>query len=296
MAYRASDDGSGFWAGKSRMARELEMNQRTVKFCIKDLLATGLISAVGKRPCSGGHTIIYQLNLKAILALEPANAAIDDKFEESRGLSSQGVNDVHPPSETDSPKGVHDVPPPVKQIHPRWCMTSPPPSETDSPKVVHDVHPNHPSTIQEPSVARATSDLEFEDFQNAHPRPKDPEKTRRLFDKVVLSGTTAADLIKAANIFREQQKGQTHRFITGSDKWLDSRGYEDALRSTVSVRSSDEQFSSKVTQNYADAFRKGHGNLARNCTPALVKQLVESGQITSEQCRAVEVSIEGPSP
>lgn len=123
MAYRASDDGSGFWAGKSRMARELEMNQRTVKFCIKDLLATGLISAVGKRPCSGGHTIIYQLNLKAILALEPANAAIDDKFEESRGLSSQGVNDVHPPSETDSPKGVHDVPPPVKQIHPRWCMT-----------------------------------------------------------------------------------------------------------------------------------------------------------------------------
>jgi hypothetical protein len=266
MAYRASDDGSGFWAGKSRMARELEMNQRTVKFCIKDLLATGLISAVGKRPCSGGHTIIYQLNLKAILALEPANAAIDDKFEESRGLSSQGVNDVHPPS------------------------------ETDSPKVVHDVHPNHPSTIQEPSVARATSDLEFEDFQNAHPRPKDPEKTRRMFDKVVLSGTTAADLIKAADIFREQQKGQTHRFITGSDKWLESRGYEDALRSTVSIRSSDEQFSSKVSQNYADAFRKGHGNLARNCTPALVKQLVESGQITSEQCRAVEVSIEGSSP
>ena len=66
MAGCASDDGTGVWTSKANMADDLEMGRRTVQVCIDDLIAAGLISEVGQKPCRNGFTVEYRLNVDAI--------------------------------------------------------------------------------------------------------------------------------------------------------------------------------------------------------------------------------------
>ncbi|MCZ4352661.1 hypothetical protein O4H61_09070 [Roseovarius aestuarii] len=186
-----------------------------------------LISEVGKRPCSSGHTIIYNLNLQSISALEPTDCQIVSLPVNIEAAHHRGVQEVHPIYAIDKRQEVHDV-------HPT--------SATDAPQEVHDVHPNHPLTIQEPSAAAAasTDDLEFEKFLSVHPRPKDLDVSRKPFDALIVSGVKISDFLKAAQNYADQQKGQVHRWIAGSDKWLRTRGYEDALRSASNQPGCDQ--------------------------------------------------------
>ncbi|MFT4149213.1 MAG: hypothetical protein QM656_03375 [Paracoccaceae bacterium] len=70
MADSASDDGTGIWISKSRMADELEMGRRTVQDAVVALLNDGLIVETGTRSRSNGYTVEYRINMKALAALE----------------------------------------------------------------------------------------------------------------------------------------------------------------------------------------------------------------------------------
>lgn len=70
MADKASDGGEGVFASKATIAAETEMGLSTVKRAINDLLEKGLISEVGTKACTNGHTVVYDMNLTAIRALE----------------------------------------------------------------------------------------------------------------------------------------------------------------------------------------------------------------------------------
>lgn len=69
MADKASDDGSGIWASKQRMAEELGTTRQTVITTIKNLIDDGLISEFGQRPCENGYTVEYMINVQALRAL-----------------------------------------------------------------------------------------------------------------------------------------------------------------------------------------------------------------------------------
>ena len=69
FADRANDDGTGIWAGKQRIADEIECSKQTVITTVKALAADGLIEETGRRPNSNGYTVEYRLNLDAIEAL-----------------------------------------------------------------------------------------------------------------------------------------------------------------------------------------------------------------------------------
>ena len=80
MAYcadRANDDGSGIWASKQRIADEIECSRQTVITAIRDLVADGLLSEVGRRKCKNGYTIEYNISLEAMRKLPDAKIDID---------------------------------------------------------------------------------------------------------------------------------------------------------------------------------------------------------------------------
>ncbi|MTH36625.1 hypothetical protein GL279_18770 [Paracoccus limosus] len=69
MADKASDGGEGVFASKATIAAETEMGLTTVKRAINELLEKGLIVEAGAKPCTNGHTIIYDMVVGAIAAL-----------------------------------------------------------------------------------------------------------------------------------------------------------------------------------------------------------------------------------
>lgn len=69
MADKASDGGEGVFASKATIAKETELGLSTVKRAINDLLERGLIREVGQRGCANGHTVVYDLDVRAIAAL-----------------------------------------------------------------------------------------------------------------------------------------------------------------------------------------------------------------------------------
>ena len=68
FADKASDDGTGIWASKQRMADELGATKQTVISTIKGLIDDGFVRESGQRKCSNGFTVEYAINVQALLA------------------------------------------------------------------------------------------------------------------------------------------------------------------------------------------------------------------------------------
>jgi len=70
MSDVANHDGSDVWISTQTMANETEVSQRTIKRQLKDMEAEGILIRRGKKPCMGGHTVNYQINIAAISKLK----------------------------------------------------------------------------------------------------------------------------------------------------------------------------------------------------------------------------------
>ena len=69
LADKASDDGTGIWASKQRMAEELGTTKQTVITTIKSLVSDGLLIEAGQRKSPNGYTVEYAINIAALEAL-----------------------------------------------------------------------------------------------------------------------------------------------------------------------------------------------------------------------------------
>lgn len=72
MADFSSDDGSGIWASKATMAKELETTERTIQRTIKALIDAGFVSEIGRRKHRNGETYEYKINLAKVQDCPPA--------------------------------------------------------------------------------------------------------------------------------------------------------------------------------------------------------------------------------
>ncbi len=70
LADKASDGGSGIWCSKGRIQRHMELGESTVKRTISDFLKEDILIETGRRKCKNGYTVIYQIVLPQIAALE----------------------------------------------------------------------------------------------------------------------------------------------------------------------------------------------------------------------------------
>jgi biotin operon repressor len=87
LADKASDDGTGIWASKQRMADELGASKQTVISTIKGLVLDGLLRETGQRKCTNGFTIEYAIDVEALKAL-----ALVGSHDEQKG--NKGSTDL----------------------------------------------------------------------------------------------------------------------------------------------------------------------------------------------------------
>lgn len=97
LADKASDDGRGIYASKQTMADELCTSKQTVITVIKELLADGLLKAVGQNKITAGYTVEYAINVAKLQALPLVKCHAD---RESRGLTSQAALPVKDDDQT----------------------------------------------------------------------------------------------------------------------------------------------------------------------------------------------------
>lgn len=109
-AERANDDGSGIWASKVRIAKEVECSKQTVLDTIKAFLAEGILTDRGRRKSPHGYTVEYAVNVGAVLALEDA---FEDQFQvdDARGPKLDGSNELTPRGQATGPQEVKPLDP-----------------------------------------------------------------------------------------------------------------------------------------------------------------------------------------
>lgn len=94
LADKASDDGSGIWASKQRMAEEIGASKQTVIATLKALIDDGLVREAGKRKCTNGYTVEYAINVRALKSLPLVKSHIEDQSEDLTGQEAAPVKEA----------------------------------------------------------------------------------------------------------------------------------------------------------------------------------------------------------
>jgi DNA-binding Lrp family transcriptional regulator len=96
LADKASDDGTGIWASKQRMAEEIGASKQTIIATIKSLRADGLIAEIGQRKSPNGYTVEYAINVTALRRLPVVKSHQDDQSESLTGQAALPVKEADP--------------------------------------------------------------------------------------------------------------------------------------------------------------------------------------------------------
>lgn len=172
MAGIAGNDGRDIYTSIPQLARDSEVDPRTVQRTLKDLLSEGLVELVGQRKCPRGYTNNYRLVMSAVHAMPNIIRREDVEQDHPRQSATRGgspprhivTGDTQPPlterlpSKAKAPETSGDI-----ASDPRRTATpdsGPPPAER---------HPNlFPSTTNSPSV---TSNVVASELLPDEPRP-----------------------------------------------------------------------------------------------------------------------------
>lgn len=109
FADRASDNGKGVWASKQTIADETECGRSTVIKIIAEFVSEGLVTVAGERPCQNGKTIVYDLNVDAILALPATRNPSTSGTSPDQDPSTSGTPPVHQRDPKGSTSGTQTV-------------------------------------------------------------------------------------------------------------------------------------------------------------------------------------------
>jgi hypothetical protein len=125
----------------------------------------------------------------------------------------------------------------------------------------------------------------LDDFIAVYPRSGVRDVIEAELIDALKSGALPDDLIGAAKSYAVEQKGNEVRYIALPQNWLSQRRWEQHA-----VKADNPKLAPSIHKSWIDAFVGAKGNLARHCPSEIVRQLLKTGEITREQCRAVEVS------
>lgn len=215
-AERANDDGSGIWASKVTIAKEVECTKKTVIDTMKTFVDEGILALVGKKKISNGFVHVYNINLPAVEALKDA---ISD--EELRGV-------ILNPSPDYTPRGVTSTPQEVYSLHP------------NRPRTV--LKPSKPQTPEGPSLFSANIETEHKDdtsalfdrFWKEYPKKAGKEPARKAFTKAI-KREVPEKIIRGARAYSDWLKnpkpGEFRPHPKNAQGWLnDSRWNDEELQ------------------------------------------------------------------
>lgn len=176
LADRASDDGTGIWPSKQKMAEGLGMTKRGIIKIIDSLIGRGLVVEVGQRACKNGFVIEYAIAVDQLvqLPIQPTWLEELNRIGTSEPRSPEPVNEVHPLSATSAQDQCTTFTPQVNEVHPTSERRSPKPSLTTKEPTTEAQAPKNPK--RKASVKVAMTD----DWQPAA-LPEDLEKLVTLW-------------------------------------------------------------------------------------------------------------------
>jgi len=209
MAYcaeRANDDGSGIWASKVTISKEVECSKQTVIDTMRNFVTEGLMIEVGKRKCANGFVVEYSINVAEVRKLE--DAISEDDL----------TGPILDPSSQLTPRGQASGPQEVKPVDPNRPLT------VLKPSIVREAdffakEADEESTAQKPNEA-------FERFWKSFPKKAGKPAARKAWDKAVKRADPEL-IIQRAAAYAETDAVQ-RGFAKHPQGWLNDDRWNDA--------------------------------------------------------------------
>lgn len=209
LADKASDDGSAIWCSKGTIQRHTELGETTVKRTVREFLAEGILVKTGSRTCRNGFTVVYQIDLAKVEALDPI---IEPEIETLTTVA---------PVQTGSSTG------------------------TDAAGVPGQPRPpNYPETTHKPPTHRreAIVDKVLENIFAAYPsdRLRDKAACITQIKKAIEEGVRPDDLLQAVQAYTIESENYTRSKVCLSDNWFRSRRWHGYITDIRAKRDADQ--------------------------------------------------------
>ncbi|HMO73681.1 MAG TPA: helix-turn-helix domain-containing protein [Paracoccaceae bacterium] len=210
----------------ARLALDLERSRASVMVDLKKLEAVGLIRREARKCPETGR----QMTTRYVLGFE-------DGFE----AMSPGPDDGGGPTCGGRPEDD-----PCPEVGPGEEG----PASADPGAVSGEVRVQNPAKVRVQCAGPITSKKRtskkvcsppaadehthtFDYFWQAHPRPRNRERTAELFAEAVEAGTDPATLIRAARSYAGEQAGNAPAYVCQSDNWLATGRWRDFPEAAV---------------------------------------------------------------
>lgn len=279
FADKASDGGEGIWASKTTIAAELELARSTVIKTINELVADGILIVVGDRRHRNGATVEYDISMVVVDRLPDV--------ELPRSEPTPGRGDCGP---TRPGAG------PVRQADPSESRTLP----VREPDIM--MSESRTQTILEPSLNHTGAGareampapetlVAFERFWQAHPKPKQRERTLALWLAAKKSGVATQRIIAEAQRYRQVNQGKDSRYLVSSDRWLEQRRWEGEPGKPPPSQDERARGIAATARHIVGRIRDGAFVAASAWTPPIVACVVAEQLLTTDQLRAAGVRV-----
>lgn len=123
----------------------------------------------------------------------------------------------------------------------------------------------------------------FEDFWKAHPRPRDRDKSIKLFADAVEAGVDPKRITKAAERYADENAGNKAMYVAYSSNWLEARRWED-YPNDPAVHA-DEVGIAKAATFWASKIKSGRYVPPSAVSASLASCMLTNGLVTIDQMR-----------
>jgi hypothetical protein len=221
-------------------------------------------------------------------ALEDAAKRRDEKF--GILVRTDGSNAVGERPQSDEPMVAKIATNPLyggKNCHQKEDNLPPDGGKSCSP------NPVLPSSNPDCSAKGAPQTIELDsvfldDFIGVYPKPGPLSAVKTALADALNDGADPKRVIEAARGYSNEQEGNEKRYVMLPQNWLKKKPWE-----WCAPKAANPDAALSVHKSWIDAFASGKGNLARHCPTSVVRKLLASNLITHDQCRSVEVTIDG---
>lgn len=157
-------------------------------------------------------------------------------------------------------------------------------------------------TILEPSKNHTGADasarqgdnstvLAFERFWQAHPKPRNRDRSFELWLAAEKEGVDMQRITSAAQRYRDGSKGKDPRYLVASDNWLDQRRWASGPDAEAATAGEIEAGVRATAEMLAERLRGGRFVPPSALSPAIVKAMRSGAMVADHVLRNVGVRI-----
>lgn len=234
LCYTNTETGRA-WPSQSTIAHDMNLSRRCVIETLKRLEERGVIETEKKH----GAVTQYKVKTCALSAHVQEVHMCNDCTSPVQPLHTPCANTAHPPVQN-----LHTINTNIQTLNTN----------------TNDKHEKAPAKSAKKKAA--DFDADFEEFWQAYPKPKNPDKSpgRQRYTALRKKGVSADDLLKAAQNYARAMRGTDPRYIKHSATFLGpSDAWRDYLHEPETARSDELPDAAAMFPNLAEWMRRQGG-------------------------------------